>query len=33
MISYRMYRLIRLTRGPIASLVALVRYWWTPAPF
>jgi hypothetical protein len=30
---YLMYRLIRRTRGPIASLVALYRYWKAPLPF
>jgi hypothetical protein len=28
-----LYRLIRRTRGPIASLVALWRYWRAPLPF
>ena len=30
---YLTYRLIRRTRGPIASLVALWRYWRAPLPF
>jgi hypothetical protein len=28
-----LYRLIRRTRGPIASLVALWRYWRAPLKF
>lgn len=30
---YRTWRLIRRTRGPIASLVALWRYWTSKPEF